>query len=482
MLMAVKSTDALLCAILSALAGLFAATAEVISISGVWGAMCVLLAATATLIGAPLTHGLIGTRKYKDYQFFQPFEGGSRFVQIQSLAWSIYGLACLMFGYVFYFVLNQVIKPVGIIILACVIGIVSQYMVWISIHHFESRMFLRVGKTTLSSGTPRKVMQASAYALDELRSDFMSQCLVAVFYCLPAIASIILVSPVAIYGIKVIPAWLFIFYLYLQFGNPAPEKTGSRMWREFKGRAEMWTLFERYFSLRVIRTEKLDPSRQYVFGFHPHGIYPMTVFWATHGYKWRALFEGIEIVPLCATVIFYLPIMREICLWCGIQDVTKKSIHNAFNAGKSVVLVPGGEREMRVSRADVSRVSIITKHKGFVRLGLQRGVSLVPVFSFGENQLMENIYLPTVQEWFQKKILYGFPHLPYGRGYSPVPNARPVTLAVGKPIDLPQVNEPTEEQVNYYHKLYFDSLLELFHSNKKLCPGFENSVMEFLER
>jgi hypothetical protein len=484
MLMAVKSADALGLAVLSALAGCLATTAEVIYATDVGGGACILLTAVLTLIAAPLTHGLIGTRKYKDYYFFQPFMGGAKYVQIQSFAWAIYGLACVMFAQVLYYAINQISISFGMVILASLVGLVSQSLVWISIHHFESRMFHKVSSSSSSAKieTPRKVMQASAYALNELRTDFLANSLVALFYCLPAIASIFLVLPVALYGMKALPVWIVVLFAYFSMGNPKPEKTGSRMWKEFKNNSEMWTLFERYFSLRVIKTADLDPSKQYLFGFHPHGIYPMTVFWATHGHKWRSLFEGITVAPLCATVIFFLPIMREICLWLGIQDVSKKSIHNAFNSGKSIVLVPGGEREMRVSRSDISKVSIITKHKGFVRLALTRGVSLVPMFSFGENQLMENIYLPTVQEWFQKRILYGFPHLPYGRWFSPVPNPIAVTLAVGKAIDLPKIEEPTEEQVDHYHKIYFDALLELFHANKKYCPGFENSIMEFLSR
>lgn len=135
---------------------------------------------------------------------------------------------------------------------------------------------------------------------------------------------------------------------------------------------------------------------------------------------------------------------------------------------------------MRVSNADVSHIKLITKHKGFVRLALSRGISLVPMFSFGENLLLENIYLPKIQEWFQKRIFYGFPHLPYGRWFTPIPNRIKMTLAVGKPIALPKIENPTMDQVDFFHKLYFDSLLELFHQTKRSVPGFENSILVYL--
>jgi len=36
-------------------------------------------------------------------------------------------------------------------------------------------------------------------------------------------------------------------------------------------------------------------------GFHPHGIYPVTVYWATLGRDWRKLNPKIDVTTLGAT-------------------------------------------------------------------------------------------------------------------------------------------------------------------------------------
>jgi hypothetical protein len=140
-------------------------------------------------------------------------------------------------------------------------------------------------------------------------------------------------------------------------------------------------------------------------------------------------------------------------------------------------LIPGGEREMRETRPESNEIVLISKHLGFVRLALIHGASLVPVFSFGENQVLDNLRFKSVQEFFQKRTMYGFPHLPFGRWYSPIPNPVPITLVVGNPIDLPKIPNPSEQDVKYWHSKYYSELISLFESNKKSITSFENASL-----
>ena len=54
-------------------------------------------------------------------------------------------------------------------------------------------------------------------------------------------------------------------------------------------------------------------------------------------------------------------------------------------------------------------------------MALQEGASLVPILSFGEVDLMDNVRFPVLQQWFLKKIGVAFPHQPYGLFYLPIP-------------------------------------------------------------
>lgn len=54
-------------------------------------------------------------------------------------------------------------------------------------------------------------------------------------------------------------------------------------------------------------------------------------------------------------------------------------------------------------------------------MALQEGAHLVPILSFGEVDIMDNVRFPVLQQWFLKTIGVSFPHQPYGLYYLPIP-------------------------------------------------------------
>ncbi|KMS93430.1 hypothetical protein BVRB_031560, partial [Beta vulgaris subsp. vulgaris] len=174
---------------------------------------------------------------------------------------------------------------------------------------------------------------------------------------------------------------------------------------------------------------------------------------------------------------FYLPLVRDIAMWCGGREVTVTSMELAFQEGRSVMLVPGGEREMRENRPEHSEIVLITRHKGFVRQAILHGAHLVPVFGFGESRLLDNFRAKSTQEWFAKRTLYGAPHFPYGRFYSPIPNPAPVTVVVGKAIPVKKNPQPTAEEIDQVHRAYFMAVRDLFDRHKGSIDGFEHCTI-----
>ncbi|ETN79960.1 diacylglycerol acyltransferase [Necator americanus] len=84
----------------------------------------------------------------------------------------------------------------------------------------------------------------------------------------------------------------------------------------------------------------------------------------------------------------------------------------------------------------------LASRKGFVKEALRAGASLVPVYSFGENDIYE-------------QLNFGF--LPYNRA---------IDVVVGAPIAVEQVAEPTNEDVDRVHEQYCDALTQLFDRYK----------------
>ena len=54
-----------------------------------------------------------------------------------------------------------------------------------------------------------------------------------------------------------------------------------------------------------------------------------------------------------------------------------------------------------------------------------------------------------------------------------------VTVAVGKPIRLPQVAHPDEVQVEKYKALFIDSMTELYHKYQKTA-GYDHKPLQVL--
>lgn len=116
----------------------------------------------------------------------------------------------------------------------------------------------------------------------------------------------------------------------------------------------------------------------------------------------------------------------------------------------------------------------MSNRKGFVRLALKTGAALVPVISFGENDIFDQISdsrLRKIQEWFLQATGV-FPPLIYGRGllqywFGIIPRRNAITTVVGAPITIWRSESPTERDVNHLHEQFIKSLKELFEQNKR---------------
>lgn len=107
--------------------------------------------------------------------------------------------------------------------------------------------------------------------------------------------------------------------------------------------------------------------------------------------------------------------------------------------GQAMCLMVGGAREALLTHPG-SYKFYVKSRKGFVRLALETGASIVPVISFGEPELYDQIetegtYLRTIQDLY-KKITGIAPLLFVGRGviqysFGIVPRRHPLNV-VGK--------------------------------------------------
>ena len=125
----------------------------------------------------------------------------------------------------------------------------------------------------------------------------------------------------------------------------------------------------------------------------------------------------------------------------------------------------------------------IKKRVGFVKLALQHGYNVIPVYTFGENNTYSNVQgLWKFRLWLNN---LGCPAIiVFGSWLNPLlPKRHPrgLKVVVGDPLVLPKIPTPTREEVTLWHDKYMASLVRLFEEHKEEFYGPEIAKTAKLE-
>jgi hypothetical protein len=257
-----------------------------------------------------------------------------------------------------------------------------------------------------------------------------------------------------------------------------PEQ-GGRRW-EWVRNWKIWSYYRDYFPAAIHSTATLDPMKNYLLVYHPHGILVHGAFinFGTNATSFSRKFPGIRPTLLSLQYQFLFPFNREYAMALGVCPCSRRSIDWLFTQqgkGNAVVLVVGGAMEALEARPG-SFTLTVKNRKGFARVALQHGTPLVPVFAFGENDLYNQVPNPpgSLLRRFQMKmtrLLTFSPPAFYGRGVFNytlgfLPYRRPLNVVVGSPMAVDQVTNPTEEQIDDVHRRYIEHLTAFFEAQK----------------
>ncbi|CAB9496097.1 wax alcohol acyltransferase 2 [Seminavis robusta] len=221
-------------------------------------------------------------------------------------------------------------------------------------------------------------------------------------------------------------------------------------------------------------------DKQYVAGVHPHGIhcFPLTLLASPDtpfDQQFPGLVSGSAKTPkhpftgLAATIMFKIPVVREFFLVFGYIDASRHVADAALDAGKSIFVVTGGEEESMYATSTGSGgqedILVLKNRKGFVRLALKHGASLLPIFGVGNNDTFVRYnFAMGFRQWIQKTFKIALPIF-HGRFFTPLPYHTPIKVIVGEPIHVPKPTDtnakPDEKLVNEYHQKYIEALKEI---------------------
>lgn len=282
-----------------------------------------------------------------------------------------------------------------------------------------------------------------------------------------------MVGPLVLVGLPVwllfTPWWwlgvgLITAYLYLSFDGS--ERRLGKPWRWFHDHAVFRYLFD-YFPCSVVKTAELDPSNVYVLAVHPHGTLALNraIFCFNKQDRWNKQFPGIETRDLVASSAFKIPFIRDLWLWTSCVDASKPVAANVLRHHLSVLVYPGGEAEQ--IRTEYGKENIHLKsRKGFVRLAMEEGAHLVPIYVFGETSLYKTYsWGMRWRMWVSKRFRVAVV-LFMGR-FLAAPYAVPLTAVVGEPIiPVTKTDNPSAEAVDALHERYVAALSALFEKHK----------------
>ncbi|RXW18000.1 hypothetical protein EST38_g7860 [Candolleomyces aberdarensis] len=172
-----------------------------------------------------------------------------------------------------------------------------------------------------------------------------------------------------------------------------------------------------------------------------------------------------------------MPFYRDILLAMGICSVSKQSCSNILESGPgaAITIVVGGAAESLSAHPGTADLTL-RKRLGFIKLAITHGADLVPVFSFGENdiyQQMPNEKGTTVYALQRKfQSIFGFT-LPlfHGRGLlnynvGLMPYRRRIVAVIGKPIHVTQRDKPSLEEVREVQEKYIEELTRIWDTYK----------------
>lgn len=209
-----------------------------------------------------------------------------------------------------------------------------------------------------------------------------------------------------------------------------------------------------YFSVKIIAEDEdaLKPGQPYMIGFEPHSVMPVALPMVFNDVA-PGLPKGLKgVVALGTSAANRAPVVRHLWWWLGVRSVSKKTISDILDSGRSCALIPGGVREIQFMQKGIE-VAYLTRRHGFVRLAMRKGVPLVPAFAFGQTATYNYWKVgpplaPTSFINWVARICGVQPLYPWGRFFSPIPNKVPITVAIGQPIEVPHDENPDSELVS----------------------------------
>eukprot|EP00553_Chaetoceros_curvisetus_P002823 CAMPEP_0204628580 /NCGR_PEP_ID=MMETSP0717-20131115/16159_1 /ASSEMBLY_ACC=CAM_ASM_000666 /TAXON_ID=230516 /ORGANISM="Chaetoceros curvisetus" /LENGTH=148 /DNA_ID=CAMNT_0051645231 /DNA_START=116 /DNA_END=562 /DNA_ORIENTATION=+ len=134
-----------------------------------------------------------------------------------------------------------------------------------------------------------------------------------------------------------------------------------------------------------------------------------------------------------------------------------------------MVFVPGGVQEVFLMNEPEDLVLYLRKRKGFIKLALEYGATIVPTFTFGLDGAFA-CHIPRGDMINKLSSKIGFlPAIFWGRWYIPfgIPRPKKLHVVIGKPIHIPHIEKDIgSDDIEKYHRIVLEEYEKMFERHK----------------
>lgn len=188
--------------------------------------------------------------------------------------------------------------------------------------------------------------------------------------------------------------WIVLILTCLSTSSIAPPSS-------WIGRNILNTLLPSAKSLgwKYIDRSNFNHENQAIYVWYPHGHLGIGAFGSVAcglGAPWTKRSTALAVSP----PFFDIPAVRQGALSLGLVRSDELSMRSCLGSGNSLVVLAGGVAERNLAAPGSMR--LIDGRRGFLRLARDFKLPIIPIFSFGENELIDEAAEPGPAEGLMK--------------------------------------------------------------------------------
>lgn len=207
----------------------------------------------------------------------------------------------------------------------------------------------------------------------------------------------------------------------------------------------------------------------------PHGIVPFAL--GLGFIPQEAVDKFGPFRPVVASATRFFPFVRTLIGWGDGVDASRSNVHRALADGSRIGLAPGGISEMfegypKKGRLPNDECLLLASRKGFIRMALEHGVPVIPVYCFGSSKMLKRLHLPFLER-ISNLFRVSF-CLFFGKNFLPIPFRKKLLYIIGRAIHPPEHLKNRkfdgtaidDSIVDDMHKRFCDEMVRIFDKYK----------------